>query len=87
MHDILKLKYVIYDILNLRGKDMKIVCTLKEFELLLARCPMHTFLINNDECEELLHECHGKCMLSNFCRYGMDDGANFSLADLVEIVQ
>jgi hypothetical protein len=65
---------------------MKIVCTLKEFELLTARCPMQTFLTNDDRFEEMFDECQGKCLLSNFCKYGKDGGDNFSLADLVEIV-
>lgn len=65
---------------------MKIVCTLKEFELLSARCPMNTFLIDDDECEKLLNKCHLNCLLSNFCRYGKDDGCDWTLADLVEIV-
>ena len=64
---------------------MKITCTLKEFELLSARCPMNTFLINDEKFEELYNECQTKCILSNFCKYGKDDGMNWSLADLVEI--
>jgi hypothetical protein len=65
---------------------MKISCTLKEFELLVARCPMNTFLIDDDKAMEMLGKCHCECILSNFCKHGMDDGVNFSLADLVEIV-
>ena len=64
---------------------MKIVCTLKEFELLSARCPMSTFLVNDNQFEELFDECHNKCLLSNFCKYGKDDG-DWTLADLIEIV-
>lgn len=66
---------------------MKIVCTLKEFELLCARCPMNTFLIDDEKFEKLFGDCHESCILSNFCKHGIDDGENFSLADLVEIVQ
>ncbi len=65
---------------------MKIKCTLKEFELLVARCPMNTFLINEEDAEKLLNGCRKNCLLYNFCKYGEDDGADFSLADLVEIV-
>jgi hypothetical protein len=65
---------------------MKIVCTLKEFELLCARCPMQTFLIDDDKFEEMFNKCHTDCILSNFCRYGTEEENNFSLADLVEIV-
>ena len=65
---------------------MKIVCTLKEFELLAARCPTSTFLISDDEFEELISQCNKSCLLSNFCKYGKDDGADFTLADLVDIV-
>ena len=65
---------------------MKIVCTLKEFELLSARCPMNTFLIDNEKFERLFSDCHENCILSNFCKHGIDGGESFSLADLVEIV-
>ena len=65
---------------------MKIVCTLKEFELIVARCPMQTFLISGEKEEELFNQCHENCILSNFCKYGMNGGENFSLADLVEII-
>ena len=64
---------------------MKIVCTLKEFELLSARCPMNTFLIGDEKFEELYSQCHEHCLLSNFCKHGMDDGEDWSIADLVEI--
>lgn len=68
---------------------MKIKCTLKEFELLSARCPMNTsliFLIDDDKFDKLYDECKTKCVLSNFCRYGESDSVHWSLADLVEIV-
>lgn len=64
---------------------MKIKCTLKEFQLLTARCPMCTFLDIEGGVEKALNECHIRCALSNFCGYGMDDGS-WNIADLVEIV-
>jgi hypothetical protein len=65
---------------------MKIMCTLREFTLLSARCPMCTFLVPEQKIEKMLFECHQKCMLSNFCKYGMDD-SDWELSDLVEIVR
>lgn len=64
----------------------KIKCTLREFVLISARCPMCTFLIPEDKFEEMFNECHKKCILSNFCKYGMDD-PDWSIADLVELVR
>lgn len=68
---------------------MKIVCTLKEFEVLSARCPWSTFLISNEKFEELLDKCKEHCLLYNFCQHGnegKDDNGDWTLADLVEIV-
>lgn len=64
---------------------MNIVCTLKEFEQLSARCPMNNYLINDEESEELLDKCFKHCILSGVCQYGKAD-ANWTLADLVTII-
>ena len=70
--------------LILRGKDMKIVCTLREFESLIARCPMYNYLLSNEESEEYLNKCAECCVLSGMCQCGSD--ANWSFSDIVEIV-
>lgn len=64
---------------------MKIKCTLREFQRLTARCPVCTFLIDEDKFENMYKECQKKCVLTHFCKYG-DDDPNWSFADLVEIV-
>lgn len=65
---------------------MKIICTLKEFELLLQRCPMHAHFISDKKFEELLDKCNQNCLLYNFCKYGEDGCGYWSLADLVEVI-
>ena len=64
---------------------MKIKCTLKEFQLLTARCPMCTFLDIEGGFTKAFNECREKCALSSFCKYGMDDG-DWNIAELVDIV-
>ena len=65
---------------------MKIKCTLKEFQLLTARCPMCTFLDIEGGFDKAFNECQVRCALSSFCKYGKDDG-NWNIAELVEIVR
>lgn len=65
---------------------MKIKCTLKEFQLLTARCPMCTFLDIEGGFEEAFGNCRMRCIISNFCKYGGDD-VDWNIADLVEIVR
>ena len=64
---------------------MKIKCTLKEFQLLTARCPMCTFLDIEGGFDKAYNECHVRCLLSSFCKYGTDDG-DWNIAELVDIV-
>jgi hypothetical protein len=63
---------------------MKIVCTLKEFELLIARCPMYNYLLSNEKSEEYLNQCFERCVMYGVCEAGSD--ANWSFSDMVEIV-
>lgn len=63
---------------------MKIVCTLREFESLIARCPMYNYLLSNEESEKYLSKCIETCVLSGMCEAGSK--ANWSFADLVELV-
>lgn len=65
---------------------MKIVCTLKEFESISARCPWNNLFINEDKFNELIDKCEDNCLLYHFCYYGKDENDDWSLADLVEII-
>ena len=60
---------------------MKIHCTLKEFELLVAFCPMSNLLMNDNEANELIDKCHDECVLRKFCPCGKDE----SFADICVI--
>lgn len=62
---------------------MKIVCTLREFESFIARCPMYNYLLDDKEAEECRSKCIKSCILSSVCK---PDDANWSFSDLVEIV-
>lgn len=63
---------------------MKIHCTLKEFELLVAFCPMRNLLMNDNEADELIDKCLDECVLRKFCPYGSDD-KEASFADICVI--
>lgn len=63
---------------------MKIVCTLKEFESFIARCPMYNYLLSDEKSEEYLNQCIKYCVLSGVCKASSD--ANWSFSDMVEIV-
>lgn len=68
---------------------MKIIYTLKEFELLSKRCPYSNYYISEKEFIELIDKCIDHCPLYSFCKYNDDDveiADNWSLADLVKIV-
>lgn len=63
---------------------MKIVCTLREFESLIARCSMYNYLLSDKESEEYLDKCCKYCVLSGVCEAGSK--ADWSFADWVEII-
>ena len=63
---------------------MKIVCTLKEFESLIARCPMYNYLLSSEETEKYLNKCIESCVLFGMCK--ADSEKNWSFSNLVEIV-
>ena len=63
---------------------MKIVCTLREFESLIARCPMYNYLLSDKESEEYLNKCYSCCVLSGICKAGNEK--DWSFADYVEII-
>lgn len=63
---------------------MKIVCTLREFESLIARCPMYNYLLSDEKSGEYLEKCCKYCVLSGVCKAGSEP--DWSFADWVEII-
>lgn len=63
---------------------MKIHCTLKEFECLLAYCPVNHKLMEFEESNSALDKCGNECVLRRFCPYGQDIGSSFADICVIE---
>ena len=65
---------------------MKIVCTINEFEKMLASCPAHNILLPNGLRNGYIESCESACVLNKFCIFMKGDDAGFN-DDMFEIVK